>query len=336
MNNSPRPRDLEHPSLRAEALSNTQVRAALSRGIEPDLRHLRGLAWKRRLLEVTFFVALGVAGVATNVLAGGRPSWTIALRLAGLIATAVALNAFVLLLHEGMHNILFGNRFLNWAGSMLLGSTVFVSFTAYKVMHARHHMFLGDPRDPDDYHNYTRNRALLWLLHYVRLLSGAFLYVLLIPGLAYRHASREERRRILLEYGTLFSGYAVLFSAVPHEVLLRAWIAPLVLMGYMVNIRGFTQHGMTDAGDVLLASRTVQSGRVVAFLLLNENYHLEHHLFPEVPSYNLARLHALLWPRLSRVVIETGYLSFIARFLGATLRQDETPIGISELSENER
>jgi hypothetical protein len=68
---------------------------------------------------------------------------------------------------------------------------------------------------------------------------------------------------------------------------------------------------------------------VVAFCLLNENYHLEHHLFPEVPSYHLRELHELLWPRLPRAVTGQSYVGFLLRFLRATWRLDETPIGLT-------
>jgi fatty acid desaturase len=105
------------------------------------------------------------------------------------------------------------------------------------------------------------------------------------------------------------------------------WFVPLLLMGALTAIRGFTQHGITEASDPYLASRTMLPSPMVAFFLLNENYHLEHHLFPEVPSYHLPALHELIWPKLPRAVSGTSYLAFLAAFLRATPRMDETPIG---------
>jgi len=68
-----------------------------------------------------------------------------------------------------MHDCLFRGRRRNWLASVLLGSTFLMSFSAYRVLHTRHHRFLGDPRDPDDYANYTRHPLWLWCLHFVRL-----------------------------------------------------------------------------------------------------------------------------------------------------------------------
>jgi fatty acid desaturase len=115
---------------------------------------------------------------------------------------------------------------------------------------------------------------------------------------------------------------------VPAQVLLIAWWTPLLIAGNLTSIRGFTQHGITDAHDPYLASRTILPHPIVEFFVLHENYHLEHHLFPEVPSYHLSRLHRMVWPRMPRAVSGRGYLQFLARFMRATSHLDETPIGL--------
>jgi fatty acid desaturase len=114
----------------------------------------------------------------------------------------------------------------------------------------------------------------------------------------------------------------------PARELLLVWFVPLLLMGMFTAIRGFTQHGITEATDPYLASRTMLPNPVIAFFLMNENYHLEHHLFPEIPSYRLRRLHQMIWPKLPRAVSGKSYLAFLAAFLRATPMMDETPIGL--------
>ena len=61
----------------------------------------------------------------------------------------------------------------------------------------------------------------------------------------------------------------------------------------MFNIRSLAAHGITDPDDPLLASRSIDAHPIVAFFFRNENYHLEHHLFPEIPSYNLKAVHRM-------------------------------------------
>jgi len=226
-----------------------------------------------------------------------------------------------------MHGVLFVNRRWNWMVSVLLGSTFLMSFSAYRVLHLRHHRYLGDPRDPDDYHNYSRSRSLVWCLHFVRLTIGSVLYLCLIPVLALKHGSLAQRKLIAIEYTLLAAIYGVLLRTFSYRELFVVWFVPLLLVGSLTAIRGFTQHGITEASDPYLASRTMLPSPIVAFFLLNENYHLEHHLFPEVPSYHLPKLHELIWRRLPRAVSGTSYLAFIGAFLKATPRMDETPIG---------
>ncbi|HEY3767557.1 MAG TPA: fatty acid desaturase [Candidatus Angelobacter sp.] len=302
------------------------ARKSLSQGIETELAPLFLTNGRKRVFELAYFFSVAIVGVWLSLYGWAGSRWF--LIASGILVTALALNAFVLLMHDGMHSTLFKNRQWNWLGSVLLGSTFLMSFTAYRILHTRHHKFLGDPRDPDDYQNYVRPRLLLWFLHFVRLTVGSLLYLALIPFLALKYGSDAERRRILGEYAFLFAVYSALLRFVPGHILFFAWFVPLLIVGSLTAVRGFTQHGITDAADPLLASRTVFPNPVVGFFLLHENYHLEHHLFPEVPSYYLPRLHQLIWRRLPRAVSSRGYLSFLSKFLRATPRMDETPIGL--------
>ena len=298
------------------------ARALLTAGIEPQVAALARPDGRKRAVEVAAFPLLWSAGIGCT-LAGWWP--------VGVALSAVALNAFVLLLHEGMHSVLFRNRLANrWAG-VLLGACVLVGFTAYRVMHLRHHRYLGDARDPDDYDNYSANPRVVWAMHFVRLTLGAYLYVLLMPYLAAHHGRRPERRRVLVEYGVLAVIWTAAAMLVPWHALLWCWLIPLALVAAMTNVRGFTQHGIADAHDPFTASRSMHPNPVVSFLLLHENLHLEHHLFPEVPSYNLMAVHRLIAPRLPRAVVGRSYLAFVGRFVAATFRR--RPPGVIGLVE---
>jgi fatty acid desaturase len=321
---------LSTPGDAAAAPVHAAARRQMAGELEADLVALRRLDARKRAGELCFFVALFVGGTMLNSWGqgAGPGGWSHALpRIAGTLCAAVAINAFILLMHEGMHGTLFAGGLANRWVSVALGAIFCMSFTSYRVLHLRHHRYLGDPRDPDDYSNYTRNRPLLWAMHYMRLLVGVYVYIVMIPILAYRHGSPADRRHILLEYLLLAAIYCTLISTVPAGLLLYLWLIPLVLAAHMTAIRGLSQHGIAEAGDPFLASRSIQANPVVAFCLLHENYHLEHHLFPEIPSYHLAEVHRLIWPRLPRAVTGSSYLGFLFRFFAATLRMDETPIG---------
>jgi fatty acid desaturase len=64
----------------------------------------------------------------------------------------------------------------------------------------------------------------------------------------------------------------------------------------LVMLMGLTQHAglQEDVKDHRLTTRTVHLNPIFSFLYWHMEYHVEHHMFPQVPSYNLKKLHALI------------------------------------------
>lgn len=60
-------------------------------------------------------------------------------------------------------------------------------------------------------------------------------------------------------------------------------------------ICGWLQHGglADNVLDYRLNCRTVYMNAVSRFIYWNMNYHIEHHMFPLVPYYNLPALHEI-------------------------------------------
>jgi len=295
-------------------MTHAEARHALTLGLEAEMAELRRQRPVRRIAEIAFFAALWAVGILSGV--------------AGIPASAAALNAFYLLSHEGHHGLLFRSRFLNHAANILLCIPLLHSPSGYRVLHELHHKFLGHPGDPDEYRNYTDDARVRWALQFVRLTMGTLVYMPMIPIVAWRRADSADRIRLSLECALITAVLTPVFVLIPIRILLEVWLIPGVIVGYISAVRALAQHALTESEDPLLASRTVRSNRIVAFLLLNENYHLEHHLFPEVPSYNLPRLHALLRPRLPRSVEAPSYTRFLAGFVARFLRGDESPMGL--------
>jgi fatty acid desaturase len=306
-----------------------RTREALSAALGPALGPLRQLRTARRLGEIAVFAALwgvGIAAGLSGLALHGPLAW--GLRLGGVALSGIALNAFYLLSHEGHHHLLFRRPATNHAVNLLLCLPLLHSPTAYRVLHERHHWHLGGPGDPDEYRNYTADRRLVWALHWVRLTLGTLVYMPLIPVVAWRRAGPGDRWRIAAEHAGMGCVWALVFAVVPLRSLLQTWLLPGIAVGYFSAIRALAQHALTG-DEPLLASRSVRSGRLVSFLLLNENLHLEHHLFPEVPSYHLPRLRALLRPHLPRAVEGASYMRFLAGFVARSLRGDDSVLGLT-------
>jgi fatty acid desaturase len=247
-------------------------------------------------------------------------SWP--LRVLGYLVMGASLHSLGVLMHEGVHGNLFRKRNLDRWGAFLLGAPTLVSGAAYRVTHRLHHRHNRTEDDPDEFGNYVRSPRLLSAAFYAWGVIGMLVFLVHVPVHAYRRATARDRVEILLEYGLLALLYtvvcllAVRAGALP--LLLHGWLYPMVVVTAIVNIRGWSEHMLTQPGSALTQTRTVRSNRLVRFFLLNLNFHLEHHLFPSVPWYNVPHLHALLEDDF-RVAGAYVYDSY-ARFLWDAIR----------------
>ncbi|MCE9667644.1 fatty acid desaturase [Myxococcus stipitatus] len=241
------------------------------------------------------------------------------------VVAAAALHGISLFTHEAVHGGLARRPWLNRLGGMLCAWPVLQNFAAYKVLHLRHHRDLGGGQDPDHYSNYTGRRWLELLMHWGRLLLGYPAYITLIPILGWKHGTASERRWVLLEVVAVVAGVGLAVAFVPWPLLLHGWLIPMVLINTLVNIRGMSQHTFLPEQDhPVRGSRSILSNPVTRFFMCNENYHLEHHLYPRVPWYSLPELHHALRADLvaQGAPFIPSYASFVLGVLSGRLQRE--------------
>lgn len=300
----------------AEAATRAAARTIAERaGIDARSFRAHGRWALIPLLAVPFAWVIGVAAIVQ----GGT------LAIIGTLIAAFALNALFLIIHEAVHETLPGPRRLGHLLASSIGLIGFASHAAYRIMHLRHHRYLGDHRDPDDYRNWTASPRRLVVMHHLRLAVATLTYLVAVPVLAWRVASQDERRWILIELAAMIvvhTGGAWTFGALWWQVT----IPPLLLANLLINARGLVQHTACVAEDPLRASRSVRAGPLVRALLLNENHHLEHHLFPAVPASRLHELHRAIAPALGGSPTAPSYHGFVLRFIAASARGHQGPM----------
>ena len=117
-----------------------------------------------------------------------------------------------------------------------------------------------------------------------------------IDGTTRELVPKEDFRRLKWEARVFI---AVLLGVIAWAIASGS-IVPLLFVGlpsfygaWLVVFFGITQHAglREDVLDHRLNTRTVYINPVFRFLYLNMNYHVEHHIFPTVPYYNLPALH---------------------------------------------
>ena len=252
----------------------------------------------RHLVRLAVFIVLYLgAAAALTVLAErltGALGWIARAPL--YLLAAASLHGISLFTHEGVHGAL--SRSIGWNRALgaICAWPVLQNFAAYKVLHLRHHADLGGGYDPDHYTNYTPRPWLVFLMNWGRLLLGYPAYITMIPILGWRQGNALDRKWIAFEvFAVCALGALAVAAPLPRGALLHGWVIPMIIINTLVNIRGMSQHTLLpEPAHPIRGSRTILTNPVTTFFMCNENYHLEHHLFPRVPWYNLPRLHALL------------------------------------------
>lgn len=235
--------------------------------------------WRRRLILARPFAYL----VAYAVTAG-TGHWVAALAPLFLLVVAV-----VSTMHDVVHGVLGLRRRGTDLALLALGGLVLVSGHAYRRTHQHHHRVFPDESDPEGTAAFGGP---------LRALADGPVHIARIWWWAFSRARRGRTRAWLLAEAAvalaqlpaavLLRGVAPAYSVYVALVLVGGWLYPLLTVHLPHRHFGATAE---------LQAHTLR-GRLVPPLLLEQTYHLEHHLYPRVPSHKLPRLARRLEPLL--------------------------------------
>ena len=248
------------------------------------------------------------------------PYWPV--YIVATVLSGFSIHAFGILMHDALHGSFFRNQRLDRLATFVFGAVVYMSGRAYWVIHTAHHRYTRTDRDPEEVLLREKRPSkhaqafLLWMM------IGSLYYLARMPLTAWRLARPRERRRIALEYAGILlihgSAFAICAASGALAGYTLYWTLPFLAATVISNARGWAEHQMTEPGHPLTSSRTVLTSRFISFFLCNANYHMDHHLFPAVPWYNLPKLHAVLASRFEEqgAAVQRSYL----RYLWETVR----------------
>jgi fatty acid desaturase len=286
-----------------------QVRRLLPPAVLADLTRLR--PW-RASLAIAQTLVLG--GLALAVAWTHFELWIV---LPSIVLVGTQQHALFVLAHDAAHYRLFESRLLNDAWGKCFGALGAVPVGSYRVIHRLHHNNLYGEVDPDIalHGGYPRGKRYL-LRKLLQDLAGinawkniAYFFGNPAINAATRRAQRPlddtspalraaaRRDRVIVATFHAAVPLALWAAAGPPAVFkyLVLWIVPLLtILQPILRVRAICEHGaVADASTPLTAARTNVVGPLARLALFphHVNYHVEHHLFPAVPHYNLPRLH---------------------------------------------
>jgi fatty acid desaturase len=250
--------------------------------------------------------------------------WPVTIPLAAVIIGTRQLGLFILM-HDGAHGLLHPNRRVNdWVARWLCSS----SLGEYRPYHLQHHRYVQQAEDPDlglsapfPISRASLKRKLL------RDLTGQTFYkqriAPLLVGAASDPASPLARNSQELVRGWRFVignalGFALFAAAGLWWVWLVMWLLPMATwLPLVTRNRNIAEHALVgrDQADPLRQARTTHANFIERALLAPYwvNYHLEHHLFTQVPCWKLPQAHALLRERgvTARMEVQPGYATVL-------------------------
>jgi len=286
-----------------------QERAKLR--LAPDVvRSLTSLSDSRAAAAVLLNVAGAAAGILPALIE--MNVWTV---LWAFSAVPAAAHGFAILSHEAVHYRLFSARWLNEVIGRCCGLLIGVSMCTYRVVHRLHHNHLYErDLDPDLALMAGYPRGKYYLLKKLAIdMTGVTAYknYSYFMGRPAKNAETNQRvkplddtsprlRRQAKQDRVLVLAFhaAMLIGAVTSGLWLEyllLWFLPLITVFQVIlRIRAVLEHGaVTDFSSPLYAARTNIVPFGLGWLLFphHVNYHIEHHLYPSVPHYNLAACH---------------------------------------------
>ncbi len=231
--------------------------------------------------------ALGWAVLSTS---------SLPLRLILWAAMGFVVTGLIQLAHESWHKNLFKRRWADEAFGVGVGLAVGLSHRAMKHDHLLHHRHSRTERDPDAY-NAGADSLGQRVLFYSFVLAGLPLSTLYFNVLyPLQHFERDaipgHFARVALGAALHATAWAALWQLGWVWEALYVWIIPVVAASPFNGLKSIADHHGNDwKGDRFHVATTVRSNAFMTFWWCGLNHHLDHHLFPRVPGYNLPRLH---------------------------------------------
>jgi fatty acid desaturase len=282
------------------------------------------------LLWFGSYILLVIASASAVVLSWNTPSVWVWLAvygaLWGLAPSAV---------HETCHHTPFRRRWLNKATLWLFGWMVQMEPQSVRWGHTGHHSHthfehgdteLSEP-NPVSWSNFCNVGLGFWgaLFYWKSLIWQGFGSITpemraVIPDGAIAKAIRNARYML-----------AVYLAVIAGGLLLQSWIpivlafAPRLIGGPVTGFLHLTQHTglQMNIRDHRYSTRSFSASALTRYCYFNMNYHIEHHMFPLVPFYNLPRLAEELRPQMPEP--NRGLLGVYREILTTVARQQREP-----------
>jgi len=266
---------------------------------------------------------LAIAATGAGYALALQHSAPLVVRLGAALALGFTLVTMFAAMHESVHRTAFKSRRLNDGVAWFAGLLSFYNSTFYRPYHGWHHRFTQiagkdpelDDGKPTGFGSYLIELSgVTWWIgklrtHFKLAFGNARSYPFLNDTTA--PAVVRSVRLQLAVYAASIAASVALGEA----YFVTYWLLPVALGQPLLRAILLAEHtGCSEDDNALANTRTTYTLWPVRFLMWEMPYHAEHHRYPALPFFALARAHRRMDPLLTHVA-RHGYLGMHAKFL---------------------
>lgn len=243
------------------------------------LRTSPTLAWPTLLILLASLSAIALSW--WQVLHAVWPLW------AGMLVNSLAGYALFTPAHEAIHRAAASSAKVN---DLLLAAATFVAVPfgkgkLFRLLHMQHHRYTNEERDPDHWMASSLRTMPMWGIWPFIYLYGFLRNPALLPNLKPAEIWRELAVAAVI--------IAALIAWQPYYMLML-WLLPtycaffLMCLVFMV-LPHYPHTGRQDVDPHTTALMRMGHEWWLTPVLMYQNYHLVHHLYPTIPFYRYGR-----------------------------------------------
>jgi len=314
-------------------------RKQLLEDLQIDLRKEGSVSGLRSILGILWTLSIATAGIYLGVKAFEFNS--VMFFSLSVVVIGAEQHRISIIQHEAIHRLIFRSHKLNdYIGLFVLGGSLGILPYTSREAHFSHHKSLGTTMDQERIPYLSAPKtgfefiklcilkltAIEGVLRVVNLLRTALNQTddQVSAGSAARKLDRNNARLfdwvmlIVTQVGLL----TIFYLFVGYRFYLLLWLLPLfTITRLLVAIRSISEHWTNDRhlDHEARYLNSVYCNRTERFLFgpYYFNYHAEHHLFPNIPTWKLPKMSQKLrsHPEFQRAVTEhKSYLFFVCDY----------------------
>jgi len=238
-------------------------------------------------------------------------------------------HALFIVMHDGAHYRVSKIRWLNeFITQVLICIPLFANLRDWRRAHFAHHRNPNTNEDPDlvirfgnpeyilpkkvkDFivvltsHMFGLKMIKTLFSPYMKIKDKLFYFgtsfmspVMAAPPVDKSHIAYYSKIEKFIIIMTYFICLGVIVYLKVFTMFLLFWVLPMILWTHFISkLRSFSEHGGLDNSSLYQRSRTLYTtllDKTILGYAWNVGLHLDHHLFPGVPSYRLKKLHNII------------------------------------------